>query len=112
MVILLKAEEIVPWRKRYESSSIVAASGCFDFIHPGHVKLLQLAKELGDFLIVGMNSDASIKHLKGPKRPIYPVPDRLLMLSSLRFVDAITVFDDYTAFNFLKAARPHIWVKG
>jgi D-beta-D-heptose 7-phosphate kinase/D-beta-D-heptose 1-phosphate adenosyltransferase len=112
MAILLKEEDIATWRKLRESTTIVAASGCFDFIHPGHVKLLRLAKELADMLIVGINSDASIKHLKGPKRPIYSVDDRILMLGSLRCVDAITVFDDYTASNFLRAVRPAIWVKG
>jgi D-beta-D-heptose 7-phosphate kinase/D-beta-D-heptose 1-phosphate adenosyltransferase len=86
--------------------------GLFDFIHPGHVKLLQSARELGDTLILGINSDASIRHLKGPKRPIYPEAERILMLGSLRWVDAITVFDDYKATNFLKAAQPDIWVKG
>lgn len=112
MVILLNKEDIATWRKLRESSTIVAASGCYDFIHPGHVKLLQLARELADTLIVGINSDASIKHLKGPKRPIYRVDDRILMLGSLRCVDAIAVFDDYKATNFLKAVRPNIWVKG
>ena len=112
MVVLLNKEDIAAWRKLWDSATIVAASGCFDFIHPGHVKLLQSAKNLGDTLIVGINSDASIKYLKGPKRPIYPVDDRILMLGSLRCVDAITVFDDYKATNFLKAVKPDIWVKG
>ena len=80
MVFLPNEEDIITWRNVHASSTIVAASGCFDFIHPGHVKLLRLARELADTLIVGMNSDASIKHLKGPKRPIYPVDDRILML--------------------------------
>jgi len=112
MVTLLNKEDLVSWRKRHESSTIAAASGCYDFIHPGHVKLLQLAKELADTLIVGINSDASIRHLKGPKRPIYHVDDRILMIGALRCVDAITVFDDYKATNFLKAVRPNFWVKG
>jgi rfaE bifunctional protein nucleotidyltransferase chain/domain len=112
MVTLLDKEEVFTWRKTWESSVIVAASGCFDFIHPGHVKLLQSAKKLGDKLIVGMNSDQSIKRLKGPKRPIYSQEDRILMLGSLRWVDAITVFDDDKATNFLKAVKPAIWVKG
>jgi rfaE bifunctional protein nucleotidyltransferase chain/domain len=112
MIVLLNKDDIVAWRKLWDSKTIIAASGCFDFIHPGHVKLLQSARNLGDTLIVGINSDASIKHLKGPKRPIYPAADRILMLSSLRCVDAITVFDDYKATNFLKAVKPHVWVKG
>jgi len=112
MVTLRSETEIVAWRKSRKASKIVAATGCFDFIHPGHVKLLMLAREQGDALIVGMNSDASIKRLKGPKRPIYPVEDRVLMLGSLRCVDAIAVFDDDTATNFLKAAKPDLWVKG
>jgi D-beta-D-heptose 7-phosphate kinase / D-beta-D-heptose 1-phosphate adenosyltransferase len=112
MATLLTKEDIVPWRKRCGSKIIVAASGCFDFIHPGHVKLMQSARELGDTLIIGINSDASIRRLKGPERPIYSVDDRILMLGSLRFVDAITVFDDDKATNFLKAAKPNIWVKG
>jgi D-beta-D-heptose 7-phosphate kinase/D-beta-D-heptose 1-phosphate adenosyltransferase len=112
MVTLLNKEDIVGWRKRQAGAKIIAASGCFDFIHPGHVKLLQAARELGDILILGINSDASIKHLKGPKRPIYPVQERLLMLGALRCVDAVTVFDDHKATNFLKAVRPDVWVKG
>ena len=112
MVFLPNEEDIITWRNVHASSTIVAASGCFDFIHPGHVKLLRLARELADTLIVGMNSDASIKHLKGPKRPIYPVDDRILMLGSLRCVDAIAVFDDDKATRFLKAVKPNIWVKG
>ncbi len=112
MVILLDKEDIVRWRKLQGCNRIVAASGCFDFIHPGHVKLLQAARELGDSLILGVNSDASIKHLKGPTRPIYPVQERILMLGALRCVDAITVFDDYTATQFLQTVQPDIWVKG
>jgi D-beta-D-heptose 7-phosphate kinase/D-beta-D-heptose 1-phosphate adenosyltransferase len=112
MVVLLKKEDIVAWRKLWESTTIIAASGCFDFIHPGHVKLLRAAKELGDMLIVGINSDASIRRLKGPKRPIYPLDDRLLMIGSLRFVDAIAVFEDDKATGFLASIKPKIWVKG
>jgi rfaE bifunctional protein nucleotidyltransferase chain/domain len=112
MVVLLNKEDIDAWRKARESKAIIAASGCFDFIHPGHVKLLRSARELGDTLIVGVNSDASIRHLKGPKRPIYTLEDRLLMLGSLRFVDAIAVFEEYKATNFLASVKPNIWVKG
>jgi rfaE bifunctional protein nucleotidyltransferase chain/domain len=112
MVTLLAKEDIASWRNLRGSTKIIAASGCFDFIHPGHVKLLKSARALGDTLIIGINSDASIRHLKGPKRPIYPVDDRILMLGSLRFVDAVTVFDDYKATRFLEAVRPDIWVKG
>jgi len=112
MVTLLNKEDLVPWRQLRASTAIIAASGCFDFIHPGHVKLLQSAKNLGDTLIIGINSDESIKRLKGAQRPIYPVEDRILMLGSLRVVDAITVFDEDKATNFLKAVKPKIWVKG
>jgi D-beta-D-heptose 7-phosphate kinase/D-beta-D-heptose 1-phosphate adenosyltransferase len=112
MVTLLTKEDIVTWRKLCGSKTVIAASGCFDFIHPGHVRLLRSAKELGDTLIIGLNSDESIKRLKGPKRPIYPVDDRILMLGSLRYVDAITVFDDDKATNFLFAVKPAIWIKG
>jgi rfaE bifunctional protein nucleotidyltransferase chain/domain len=112
MVTLLNTDEILKWRTAQGARRVVAASGCFDFIHPGHVKLLESARALGEVLIVGMNSDASIRHLKGPKRPIYPVADRILMVGALRWVDAISVFDDYKATRFLQAARPDIWVKG
>ena len=74
--------------------TLVFTNGCFDIVHKGHLSLLARARTLGDALLVAVNSDASVKRLKGAERPILPEEDRTLLLSSLRFVDAVTVFDE------------------
>ncbi len=91
---------------------IVFTNGCFDLIHIGHVRYLEKSKTLGDILVVGVNSDQSVRNLKGPKRPILPEEERTEVLSSLGCVDYITVFDELTPFELISSLQPDILVKG
>ncbi|HWP48630.1 MAG TPA: HAD-IIIA family hydrolase [Candidatus Limnocylindrales bacterium] len=95
---------------RKAGRKIVTTNGAFDLLHPGHVKMLQEAKSLGDVLIVGVNSDASIRRFKGPHRPIYSERDRAEMLAALACTDYITIFDELTPVTLLDHIRPHIHV--
>lgn len=107
-------EKVSEWRLAMLSQGrrVVATNGCFDILHAGHVKLLESAKSLGDVLIVGINSDASVRALKGDQRPVNHAGDRAAVLAALESVDAVTVFDSIRADGFLKACQPDIWVKG
>ena len=91
---------------------IVFTNGCFDIIHPGHVEYLYKAKSLGDILIIGINSDKSVKKIKGDKRPILNENDRALILSAFFFVDYITIFEEETPYNLIKKLIPDVLVKG
>jgi D-beta-D-heptose 7-phosphate kinase/D-beta-D-heptose 1-phosphate adenosyltransferase len=91
---------------------IVFTNGCFDIIHAGHVKLFEKAKSLGDILIVGINSDASLKRLKGPKRPLVPQAERAYVISALKAVDFVAVFGEDTPAEIIKELGPDILVKG
>jgi rfaE bifunctional protein nucleotidyltransferase chain/domain len=91
---------------------VVFTNGCFDVLHPGHVDLLERARALGDRLVVGLNSDASVRALKGPGRPIYPQGDRTLMLRALRSVDEVVVFDEPTPARLIEELSPDVLVKG
>lgn len=91
---------------------IVFTNGCFDILHAGHVKNLEAAKSHGDILIVGLNSDASVKMLKGPKRPINSWKDRATVLSSLRCVDVLIGFEEQTPINLIRHIRPDVICKG
>jgi rfaE bifunctional protein nucleotidyltransferase chain/domain len=91
---------------------LVFTNGCFDVLHPGHVDLLERAKALGDRLVVGLNSDASVRAVKGPGRPIYPQEDRVLMLRALRTVDEVIVFDEPTPARLIEELAPDVLVKG
>lgn len=97
---------------RTEKKIIVFTNGCFDILHAGHVRYLQAARELGDCLIVGLNSDASVSRLKGPERPINPEADRAEVLSGLHAVDYIVIFDEPTAAELIRLIQPDIYVKG
>ncbi|HEV7824560.1 MAG TPA: D-glycero-beta-D-manno-heptose 1-phosphate adenylyltransferase [Mycobacteriales bacterium] len=99
-------------RVRAAGGTVVATGGCFDLLHPGHVATLQAARGLGDCLIVCMNSDASVRRLKGPDRPICPEEDRARVLAAFSAVDAVVVFDEDTPERVLAELRPDIWVKG
>ncbi|MGA1871814.1 MAG: bifunctional D-glycero-beta-D-manno-heptose-7-phosphate kinase/D-glycero-beta-D-manno-heptose 1-phosphate adenylyltransferase HldE [bacterium] len=111
-VTSLSAAEIQLHAWRAAEDKIVFTNGCFDLLHPGHIHLLKQAKDLGDRLIVGLNSDDSIKRLKGSKRPILNENDRASILSSLSFVDLIIIFEDDTPLKLIKALKPDILVKG
>lgn len=98
--------------KEIESKRVVFTNGCFDILHAGHISCLEASKELGDILFVGLNTDDSIKRLKGNERPINAWADRALVLSSLRCVDYIIGFDEDTPIDLIKALKPNIITKG
>lgn len=92
--------------------SIIFTNGCFDILHPGHIAYLNEAKALGDFLIVGINGDDSVRKLKGKKRPINNLNFRVSMLASLKPIDAVISFDENTPYSLIKLLLPDILVKG
>jgi len=94
------------------SKKIISTNGCFDILHWGHIHYLNDAKALGDILVVGINSDASVKRLKGPARPIFAEAIRLRQVAALGCVDYVTLFDEETPVEFLRLVRPHTHVKG
>lgn len=98
------------WRRH--SEKIVFTNGCFDILHLGHVTYLEKARRFGDRLIVGLNSDASVRRIKGPERPIHPEFDRAGVLAALRCVDAIVIFDEDTPEDLIRAIKPDVLVKG
>jgi D-beta-D-heptose 7-phosphate kinase/D-beta-D-heptose 1-phosphate adenosyltransferase len=97
---------------RRQGRRLVLTNGCFDLLHRGHVTYLSSAKTLGDVLIVGINTDASIRRLKGPDRPINALEDRARVLAALSCVDLVVPFDDDTPHSLIRAVRPHVFVKG
>lgn len=97
---------------RQQGRRIVFTNGCFDILHSGHIAYLNRAKALGDILVIGVNSDASIRRLKGPSRPINTLDDRVQVLAALSCVDRIIAFDDDTPCNLIRAIRPDVFVKG
>ncbi|MFE9957797.1 PfkB family carbohydrate kinase [Micromonospora sp. NPDC005299] len=105
------AGEVVS-RVRAAGGTVVATGGCFDLLHAGHVATLQAARQLGDCLVVCLNSDASVAGLKGPERPVVPQGDRGRLLAALGCVDAVLIFDEPTPRAALSWLRPDIWVKG
>jgi rfaE bifunctional protein nucleotidyltransferase chain/domain len=94
------------------NKKIVFTNGCFDILHVGHIRLLNDAKKLGDILVVGINSDFSIKKLKGKDRPINIESDRKIILESLKAVDFVFIFEEDTPLNLIKKIKPNILVKG
>ena len=97
---------------RNDLQNVVFTNGCFDIIHAGHIDYLSKARNLGDVLVVGLNSDESVRRLKGPQRPINDVDARSKVLASLFFVDYVIVFEEDTPLNLIKSVRPDILVKG
>lgn len=91
---------------------IVLTNGCFDILHAGHVRFLKSISRLGDALIVLLNSDSSVRALKGPTRPVNSQEDRAVVLSSLEFVDGVFIFDDKRICKWLRLIRPVLWAKG
>jgi len=98
-------------KAKESNKRIVFTNGCFDIIHKGHVRYLRQAKALGDILIVGLNSDSSVRRIK-PGRPVNPEDDRAEVLSSLEMVDYVVIFDEDTPYELIRFLRPHILVKG
>jgi D-beta-D-heptose 7-phosphate kinase/D-beta-D-heptose 1-phosphate adenosyltransferase len=95
-----------------EGKRIVFTNGCFDLLHIGHVRYLEKARALGDVLVVGVNSDSSVRKLKGPKRPILPEEERAGILSGLGCVDYITIFREIDPLKLITSLRPNLLVKG
>jgi len=111
---ILSLAEAVAWRAelRTEGKRVVFTNGCFDILHRGHVEYLKRARDLGDALVVGLNSDTSVRRVKGDLRPILPQDDRAAILASLRAVDVVTIFDEDTPYALISALVPDILAKG
>ena len=97
---------------RSAGSTVVLANGCFDLLHVGHIRYLASANALGDILVVGINSDRQAKALKGEARPYMPASERAEIVASLRFVDVVTIFDEPTVEELIRAIRPDFHAKG
>lgn len=104
--------KIILDKLRKENRKIVFTNGCFDLLHYGHIDYLKKAKLLGDILIIGLNSDSSVRRLKGEGRPLVPQKERAEILSALEFVDYLTIFSEDTPANLISAIKPDILVKG
>jgi D-beta-D-heptose 7-phosphate kinase/D-beta-D-heptose 1-phosphate adenosyltransferase len=104
------AQRAATWRA--EGKRIVFSNGCFDLLHAGHLALLSHAARLGDVLVLAINSDTSVRRLKGPERPLVPQAERAALLAALTFVDAVTIFDEDTPLAVLQTVRPQVLVKG
>ncbi|OYU97707.1 MAG: D-glycero-beta-D-manno-heptose 1-phosphate adenylyltransferase [Bacteroidetes bacterium B1(2017)] len=104
------SKQIKTWE--FEGKKLVFTNGCFDILHRGHVDYLAKAADLGDILIIGVNTDASVSKLKGPHRPIQDEHSRLIILASLGFVDAVVLFDEPTPYELISLVQPDVLVKG
>ncbi len=99
-------------KEKKKGRKVVFTNGCFDILHVGHVRYLQKAKSLGDVLVIGLNTDASVRKLKGPERPVTRERDRAEVLGALSFVDHLVLFSDTTPERLIRALRPDFLVKG
>jgi rfaE bifunctional protein nucleotidyltransferase chain/domain len=99
-------------RQKRNGKRVVFTNGCFDLLHPGHIRSLEAARALGDVLIIGLNSDESVRTLKGPGRPVIPAEERAEILASLECVDAVLIFDELTPQKLIAALLPDVLVKG
>jgi rfaE bifunctional protein nucleotidyltransferase chain/domain len=98
------------WRRK--GRKVVFTNGCYDILHPGHIRLLESARSLGDILILALNTDASVQRLKGPTRPLIAESDRAELAAALEAVDAVTFFDEDTPRELIAAVLPDILIKG
>jgi len=97
---------------RKSGKRVVFTNGCFDLLHRGHVHVLRKARAVGDMLIVGLNSDRSVKAIKGPERPILPQTDRVELIAAMEMVDYVVLFDDADPYRLIAAIKPDVLVKG
>jgi rfaE bifunctional protein nucleotidyltransferase chain/domain len=106
--------ELVARRRQWkdENQRVVFTNGCYDILHPGHIRLLERARSLGDILILGLNTDASVQRMKGPSRPFFNEQQRIRLALQLEAVDAITLFDEATPRELIAAVLPDVLVKG
>lgn len=111
---ILDAAEMSAVRDRLESAGrrLVFTNGCFDLLHAGHVRYLRQARELGDALVVGLNSDRSVRELKGEGRPLNTQDDRAEVVAALGCVDYVVIFDGRRATDLIRTVRPHVYAKG
>lgn len=109
---LIKRADTSLYRSEIRNKKIVFTNGCFDLLHCGHIQYLEKARSLGDFLWIGLNSDESVRQLKGKTRPIITEMERAIMLSAFYFVDAITIFAEQTPIELIHELQPDIHVKG
>jgi len=111
---LLSRADLIIRRREWKDNGrrVVFTNGCFDLLHPGHVRLLEQARALGDLLVVGVNSDRSVRGLKGEGRPLLPEGERAELLAALAAVDAVTIFDEPTPRELIAALLPDVLVKG
>lgn len=111
---IIPFEDLSPLAEKLHAAGkkIVTTNGCFDLIHWGHIKYLEEARGLGDLLLCGVNSDLSVKRLKGPQRPLWNEQIRALQLAALQAIDYVTIFHEETPLRFLEIVRPHLHVKG
>lgn len=112
--MIIKLPELVQVvnRLKQEGKRVVFTNGCFDIIHMGHVLYLKKAREYGDVLVAGLNSDVSVKIIKGDKRPVVPEAERAEVLSSIRFVDYVVIFNEPDPYKTIEAIKPDVLVKG
>lgn len=111
---IIEGEELEKWLEdcRKNGKKIVFTNGCFDILHRGHVEYLSKAAAFGDVMVVGLNTDASVKRLKGPSRPVNDEYARAFVLAGLEFVSAVVLFDEDTPYNLIKTVQPDVLVKG
>ncbi len=112
MVVELPELVSIVDKLKQEGKRIIFTNGCFDIIHLGHVTYLKKAREYGDILIVGLNSDVSVKGIKGDKRPVVPQGERAEVLSSIRYVDFVVIFNEPDPYKTIEAIKPDVLVKG
>jgi rfaE bifunctional protein nucleotidyltransferase chain/domain len=103
-------EQRAIWKR--QGKTVVFTNGCYDLLHPGHIRLLEQARSLGDVLILALNSDASVRRMKGPSRPVISESDRAEMAAALEAVDAVTFFDEDTPRELIGVVLPDVLVKG
>lgn len=111
---VLSGDDAASWAREQRSGgrTIVFTNGVFDILHPGHIRYLESARALGDALIVAVNSDASVRAIKGPSRPINPDNERAELIAALSCVDAVLIFDDETPARIIELIQPDVLVKG
>jgi rfaE bifunctional protein nucleotidyltransferase chain/domain len=114
MGVLYSRPHLIEARQRWKAAGqvVVFTNGCYDILHPGHIRTLERARALGDVLVLALNSDASVASIKGPKRPIIREQDRAALACALAAVDAVTLFDEETPRELIAALLPDILVKG
>lgn len=111
---IVTLSKLVAWRQKQKKpgKKIIFTNGCFDILHSGHITLLEKAAKLGDYLIVGLNSDSSVKRIKGKNRPINNQKDRAYVLAGLQSVDFVVIFAEDTPYKLLSKLKPDVLVKG